>query len=236
MSRIVVLTGGGIKGAVAAARCAADNDLILVHVAYGQQSASAELRAVEAFRATLPFSSVMALTMGHVTELQQEFPGLSGLHADRTGVYGVTDALSEATLRGFTPVLLSVGVQCALRAGAKTVVTGLSSLCDESHLGIVGDGGTTDRRHEFLHSFNLMMENLPTPGSNVRVEAPLIDVSLSQAVKLARRFGVPLEKTWTCQRSGPRPCRRCESCQARARAFIEASMIDPLSAEQPAPA
>lgn len=234
MPPIVVMTGGGIKGAVAAARCAEDNELLLTHIDYGQPSAPAELQALHVLNKAFPSSSVMALTLPHVMQLQEgpgrfgEPPAVgAGEAADRNGP-------SAPALRGLVPVLMSIGVQCAWRVGASAVVTGVSRLCEATHLGMSGTDPRSNGWRELVHSFNLMIDCLSGRGPQVRIETPLMDLGLPQMIKLARRFRIPLERTWTCQRAGPRPCGRCSPCTARARAFVEAALVDPLSKSTPA--
>ena len=48
MAKYVVMTGGGIKSAAAAAKCRQDGPIELVHVDYGQASVRRELTAVAA--------------------------------------------------------------------------------------------------------------------------------------------------------------------------------------------
>ncbi|UCC30868.1 MAG: 7-cyano-7-deazaguanine synthase [Phycisphaerales bacterium] len=234
MPPIVVMTGGGIKGAVAAARCPEDNELLLVHIDYGQPSAPEELKALHVLNKTFPSSSVMALTLPHVMQLQ-EGPGRSG-ETPAVGADGAVDknGPSAPVLRGLLPVLMSVGVQCAWRVGASAVVTGVSRLCEATHLGMSGADAPGNGWRELVHSFNLMVDCLSGRGPRVRIETPLMDLGLPQIIKLARRFRIPLERTWTCERAGPRTCGRCSSCTARARAFVEAALVDPLSKSAPA--
>ena len=71
MPAIVVLTGGGIKGAVAAARSASDNEIILLHVHYGQRCASAEAEAARALGAALLSARVVTADMPHVVQISQ---------------------------------------------------------------------------------------------------------------------------------------------------------------------
>ena len=234
MPPIVVMTGGGIKGAAAAARCAEDNELLLTHIDYGQPSAPAELKALHVLNKAFPSSSVMALTLPHVMQLQGgvgrsgEPPALEADGAvDRNGP-------SAPALRGLVPVLMSIGVQCAWRVGASTVVTGISRLCEATHLGMSGPDYPGEGWRHLVHSFNLTVDCLSGRGPQVRMETPLMDLGLPQIIKLARRFRIPLERTWTCQSAGPRTCGRCSPCAARARAFVEAALVDPLS--KPAPA
>ena len=230
MGTIVVMTGGGIKGAVAAARSAVGNELTLVHVDYGQPSAAAELKATRALAKTFSHCRMVPLILSHASQVQQGWvdpPGSSP--PDRHTGDKDSLATSAAWLRGLMPVLMSLGVQWALRVGASAVVTGLTRLGDGTHLGLTPAEGAAYGRGEFVHSVNVMIASLLPQSSKLKVEAPLMDLGYPQMLSLAQRFGVPLELTWTCARSGPVACGRCEQCRARAGAFTEALLVDPLT-------
>ncbi len=230
MPRMVVLTGGGIKGAVAAARSAEDHELILVHADYGQPSAAAEVKALDALAATFQSASLLTVELPHVAQIKRWVTARrrsSPVAVESEEVPKVPPA--DAT-RGLMPALLSVGVQCAMRVGASTVALGLSRLCDAGHVGLPSMEGASDGRRELVYAFNLMLEAIVPRRAKVRVEAPLMDLTYAQMVKLGQRFEVPLERTWTCEQRGPRPCERCGPCMTRARAFVETAMVDPLSA------
>lgn len=233
----VVLTGGGVQGAVAAALVAAQHELFLVHVDYGQGCAGAEFNAVEALAGSLSSARAVSLRMPHLKALQglPEAVNPTGRSTRGRGRAG-SEALSPASLRGLIPLLVTVGVQCGARLGTTVVVTGLSRFCNAVHLGVLESDGKLDRLHEFLHSFEIMLESLSARGPAVRIEAPLADLSYPQVLKLAERLAVPLEHTWTCERAGPRVCERCSPCNARRSAFLEAALVDPLALEAPTPA
>ena len=78
-----------------------------------------------------------------------------------------------------------------------------------------------------------MTETLSPLPSPIQVEAPLLDLTYTEIVQLALHFQTPLENTWTCARRGPRPCQTCDPCRARAAAFTEAALLDPLNAPVP---
>ncbi|UXD21503.1 queuosine biosynthesis protein QueC [Ignicoccus pacificus DSM 13166] len=63
----------------------------------------------------------------------------------------------------------------------------------------------------------------------IKIYAPFIHRRKSDIVKTALELNVPLELTWTCYRGGERPCGRCPACYTRLRAFMEASVPDPLT-------
>jgi len=254
MSTIIVLSTGGIKSAVAAARIADQHELVLVHVDYGQASARNQARAVQALMPTYPNARCVELTMPHIIELQRAMerspragrstartaaprgsmgtganPMGTGANSMTTGANGSSEPepLAPASLRGLWPVLCTVGAQCALRFGATEVAVGLTASESAIHLGLPVSGLKADARRAFAHALNIALDILSPKGYAVRLETPLIDLTYSETIKLAERFKVPLEKTWTCQADRQKPCEQCGPCRARATGFQQASMVDP---------
>jgi len=114
--------------------------------------------------------------------------------------------------------------------GAHRVVTGVSQTIDEAQRGAAPGEGRPDHRREFIHAFNIMSQTALTRRARVVIEAPLMDLTYPEVIRLAVRLQVPLEATWTCERGDPQPCGRCEPCVARSNAFASAAMTDPLPA------
>ena len=224
MAGVVVLSGGGIKGAVAAARYAPENEILLLHVDYGQPAAPREVRVLEGLKESFPAAHSVTVDLPHLGQIPERL-NAAFERAARSGKRGVGDEArvpAPATLLGLMPVLLSVGVQCAHQAGASRVVTGLSGVVDAGHLGLPSPKGQPGRRWEFIHAFNIMIETLSSLPTPVRVEAPLMDLTYSEIVKLALHFQIPVDKTWTCIQGNRQPCQACAPCRARAAALTEA--------------
>jgi 7-cyano-7-deazaguanine synthase len=226
MRAICVLTGGGIKGAVTAARNRDEAEIVLIHVDYGQASARAERAAVDLLAGWFPKARPVRIDVPAIARLSG---GSSGA-ANRNSADA---ALSPAAMRAQFPVILSTAAQYALRIGATTLALGLSANADGAHLGLSGADAQTDGSRELIHTFNLMMDLLTPDG--VELIAPLIDLRYGEIIRLGMRFGVPLDHTWTCAGAGPRACGRCDSCRARERAFADAKSADPLLKDTPRP-
>lgn len=235
MSLAVILSGGGIKSAVAAARYAGERQLVFVHVNFGQRCAAEERRAVTQTAERFESSRVIGLDLPHVLQLQEAkaAEGPSATTARSTGIVG-TRALSAAALRGLLPTFLSVGTQCALRCGADRLVVGLSRWTEAAHLGLPLAEAQPDRLRELLHAYNILLDVQTGKRGGIVLEAPLIDLTFEQMVRLAAHLQIPLEGTRSCERTGPRPCTRCDQCRARAEAFFGARLPDPAIAPAPA--
>ena len=233
MTPMVVMSGGGIKGAAAAGRYAKDHDLVLLHVNYGQVSATREISALESLAPTFPRAKVLRIALPHFIQLQRSPTETTAQPGSRarppTGGTEPASGVSPAVLRGLMPMVLSVGVQGALRVGSPTVAIGLMRSCDATHLGLPGLESAADQRREFLHAFNIMLETALRPRAPVRLEAPLMDLTYAEVIQLAVRFRVPLEKTWTCDGIGPQACGQCDPCKARSQAFAAAALVDPAA-------
>jgi 7-cyano-7-deazaguanine synthase len=52
-------------------------------------------------------------------------------------------------------------------------------------------------------------------GIDITILAPLIDLDKSDTLRLARKYGLPIEDTYSCHSGGEIPCGRCISCQER---------------------
>jgi len=59
----------------------------------------------------------------------------------------------------------------------------------------------------------------------VRIETPLLDLTLEQLLELARELDAPLEASWWCQRDGSTPCGGCSSCTQWRTAIARSRMV-----------
>jgi len=80
--------------------------------------------------------------------------------------------------------------------------------------------GYPDCRPEFLWNFNRAV-SLGLKDKNIKLVAPLIDLSKIEIIKLGLRLKVPFQYTWSCYQGGRKPCGKCDSCRFRAKAFAE---------------
>ncbi len=233
MNRIVVLSGGGLKSAVAAGRYASESEVILVHVNFGQEFAEPALKAQHALAASFPSARVLPLDLPHVDQMFRARRPTVAQAARSEGTRRAALTEETGTIGGLLPILLSIGVQCAEQFGAVSVVTGLSRWCSAAHLGLHASSGGLGGLREFLHAFQIAVEVMPPGGCGIRLETPLMDLTYDQMIKLAQRFGVRLDRTWSCESAAAHPCKACDSCQRRASAFAEAAIVDPLLVQAP---
>jgi len=92
--------------------------------------------------------------------------------------------------------------------------------------------GYPDCRPEFIQAFETLA-NLATKagveGRGFRVNAPLMNLSKSEIIRLGTRLGVDYSLTVSCYDpdAAGRACGGCDACRLRTRGFAEAEIDDP---------
>ena len=122
-------------------------------------------------------------------------------------------------------IFLSLALGWAEALGASDLFLGINAL-DYS--------GYPDCRPEFLNAFRAMAvegTKAGDEGREIRVHAPLIDMSKAQIVAEAQRLGLDTGLSWSCYdpKVDGAPCNLCDSCRLRALGFNEAGVVDPLT-------
>lgn len=106
-------------------------------------------------------------------------------------------------------IFLSYAFSLAESIGAKKIFIGAHTQ-DYS--------GYPDCRPKFLSSFQRAV-NCGMKDKNIKLIAPLVNKNKKAIIKLGLKLGVPFVHTWSCYAGGRYPCRRCDSCRFRIRAF-----------------
>ncbi|NLX14899.1 MAG: hypothetical protein GXY44_14790 [Phycisphaerales bacterium] len=224
MDRAVILVSGGINSAVAAAVAREQYEPAWLHVSWAHRAADRELLAFE----------MLAADAGVQKTIIAELSALAtfGGNARVSKRLPMEDAVTlghetPATFAfGLLPSMLSLAAAWAGSIGAKHIIVGIS----ENH-GIPGPLISElypDYRREFLQTFNLMLEYAKPSGRELLVEAPLIELSRAEIIRLGQQLKVPFEKTWSCYRGNDQPCNRCLPCFARTTGFLRVGIPDPL--------
>ncbi|TAN02529.1 MAG: 7-cyano-7-deazaguanine synthase QueC [Rhodanobacteraceae bacterium] len=219
--RAVVLVSGGMDSAVTLA-LARERGFAChaLSVAYGQRHAS-ELAASD--RVT-----VMLGAVGHKTvAVDLRSIGGSALTAD-IAVPEHVDAHAENDIPvTYVParntIMLAIALGWAEALGANDIFCGVNA---------VDYSGYPDCRPAFIAAFE-RLANLATKagveGHDLRVHAPLIEMSKADIVREGMRLGVDFAQTVSCYRADAagRACGHCDACVLRARGFADAGVADP---------
>lgn len=224
MDRAVVLVSGGVNSAVITAIAREQYDPVLLHVGWNHRSADRELAAFEQLAAHFDVERTLAADL----PCMAAFGGNSRVSKR----FSIEDAntLGQETpstfAPGVLPSMLSLAAAWAGAIKARRIFVGVSE-------GPGGNGPTLaqlypDYRREFIQAFNLCLRYALPAKQDILVEAPLIDLSRVEIVRLGLRCEVPYALTWSCYASGAKPCGRCLGCVNRASGFSKAGLADPL--------
>ncbi len=100
---------------------------------------------------------------------------------------------------------------------------------------IVGGHNKNDSRNfpdssqSFFRLFNrVASRGRITKDRTGEVVLPFARLDKSEVLLMGAGLKVPFELTWSCYKSGKRPCGKCLSCKLRAESFQKAGLRDPL--------
>ena len=135
---------------------------------------------------------------------------------------GVKPGIPVTYVPARNTILLSLALGYAEVLGARHIFVGANA---------VDYSGYPDCRPEFLAAFQALA-NLATKagieGEKFKVEAPLVDLSKAQIVKLALELGVDPAMTVSCYQPDAqgRACGACDACRIRKAGFAAAALPD----------
>jgi len=227
MDRAVVLLSGGVNSAVAAALTKEQCEPALLHVAWGHRTAERELAAFNELAAALKVEQTLVAELSCMAVIGGNARASRRLAIEDANVVGRSVPATFAL--GLLPSMLSLAAAWAGALRARRIIVG------------VGENyGTTttplcklypDRRREFIQAFNLMLLYAKPADRDLVAEAPLLDLTRAEVVKLGQKLKVPFDRTWTCYSSNNAPCHRCIACVNREAGFLQAGVPDPLVLE-----
>jgi 7-cyano-7-deazaguanine synthase len=120
-------------------------------------------------------------------------------------------------------ILLAIALGWAETLGARDIFCGVNA---------VDYSGYPDCRPAFIDAFE-RLANVATragvEGAQIRLHAPLIQMSKADIVREGVRVGVDFAATISCYSADAegRACGRCDACALRARGFADAGVADP---------
>ncbi|HVM63403.1 MAG TPA: 7-cyano-7-deazaguanine synthase QueC [Acidimicrobiales bacterium] len=134
------------------------------------------------------------------------------------------DAIPVTYVPARNTIFLSYALAFAETSGASDIFIGVNAL-DYS--------GYPDCRPEYIAAFQHMANLATKVGvegiAKIAIRAPLIEMTKAEIIRRGTALGVDYGLTVSCYDAdiAGRACRRCDSCQLRARGFAEAGVADP---------
>ena len=102
---------------------------------------------------------------------------------------------------------------------------GCSIIIYGAHADDVAGSAYPDCTPEFNEAMNKSIYE--GTGHEVHIEAPFVNMTKADIVKIGLGMKVPYELTWSCYEGGDKPCGVCATCIDRARAFEKNGVEDP---------
>lgn len=105
----------------------------------------------------------------------------------------------------------------------------LSKDCEAIYYGAHADDSAGFAYPDCSPVFNNAMNEAIWEGSGhqLKIEAPFVNMTKADVVKMGIELGVPYELTWSCYEGGDKPCGKCGTCIDRAKAFEANGIADP---------
>lgn len=223
MNRAVVLLSGGLDSTTTLAVAEKDFVVYALSFRYGQRHVD-ELAAAERIARSFGVRS-------HVTlDIDLRAFGGSALTDDievpkNRDLSRPSEEIPVTYVPARNTIFLSFATAYAEVVGARDIFIGVNAL-DYS--------GYPDCRPEFIRAFE-QVANLGTRGgvtrtNPIRIQAPLIDKTKAEIIRLGASLGVDYSMTISCyDPSGGKACGRCDACQLRRHGFREAGIPDVTS-------
>lgn len=219
-SKAVVPISGGMDSTVLLHLAASRYDkIITVNYDYGQKHRDKEINC-----ASFQIESLdMPVDSLHIKlPFFKDICQVSSLLNKKIAVAKAKDVMGDPQTVNYVPyrnlMLLSISLAIAENYGASTVFHGAAQADSVA--------GFWDGSKEFLEQINKV--SALNRRNRITVQAPLIDKSKAEIIKLGIKLGVDFSQTWTCYEGEEIACGECTACSLRIKGFIDAGYIDPL--------
>ena len=220
-SKAVVPISGGMDSTVLLHLAASRYDkIITVNYDYGQKHRDKEINC-----ASFQIESVdMPVDSLHIKlPFFKDICQVSSLLNNKVAVAKAKDVMGDPQTVNYVPyrnlMLLSISLAIAENYGASTVFHGAAQADSVA--------GFWDGSEEFLDQINKV--SALNRRNKIVVQAPLIDKSKEEIIKLGVKLGVNFSQTWTCYEGEEQACGECTACSLRIKGFIDAGYVDPLN-------
>jgi 7-cyano-7-deazaguanine synthase len=219
--KVVVPISGGMDSSVLLHLAASQYDkVITVNYDYGQKHRDKEINCAsfQIESVDIPINS-LHIKLPFFKDICQ----ISSLLNNKVAVAKAKDVMGDPQTVNYVPyrnlMLLSISLAIAENYGASTVFHGAAQADSVA--------GFWDGSEEFLEQINKI--SALNRRNRITIQAPLIDKSKEEIIKLGIKLGVDYSQTWTCYEGEEQACGECTACSLRIKGFIDARYIDPIS-------
>ena len=227
--KALVLSSGGVDSTtalgLAVSRYGREN-VIALSVSYGQKH-DKEIRAAVAVSQHYGVEHLF-LDLSRIFQ----YSNCSLLQQSTEAIPEASYAEQIAQTGGEKPVSTYVPFRNGLFLSSAASIA-LSKDCGVIYYGVHADDSAGFAYPDCSPVFNNAMNEAIWEGSGhqLRIEAPFVNLSKAEVVKMGLELGVPYELTWSCYEGGEKPCGKCGTCIDRAAAFRANQVKDPALKE-----
>ena len=219
MKKAISVFSGGLDCCVATSSFGEDWQIHAITFNYGQKAFKRELEAAKKICAKMNWTHEvidlpwLAKISTSSLNTDDEIPDVNVEDLDDLEKSGKTASSVWVPARNM--VFTSIAVSYAESIGAEAIIVGWDK--EEA-------ATFPDNSKEFLNKFNELID-VGSPD-NIKIEAPAIDLTKEEIVKLGIEVGAPMELSYSCYKGGNKHCGVCESCMRRKRAFKQLGVDD----------
>ena len=213
----IVLVSGGLDSCVTAAIANQSYQLAFLHVNYGQRTEKRELKAFMDIadyykvkpRLVTPLPFLKEIGGSSLTNFKMPIPQGLPKSKDIPSTY--------VPFRNTHFIAIAVSWGEVIKA-EKIFIGAMEE--DSS--------GYPDCREEYFSIYNQLITLGTRPETKIEIVTPIIHLKKAQVVKKGIELGAPLHLSWSCYQREDIACGKCESCQLRLKAFVQAGIKDPI--------
>jgi 7-cyano-7-deazaguanine synthase len=227
--RAVVLLSGGVDSTTALAMAKQQGyELYALSFRYGQRH-GIELESAERVASALRVARHLILNIDLGSIGGSALTDQIDVPKDRANL-NTSVEIPVTYVPARNTIFLSFALGWAEVLGAQDIFIGVNAL-DYS--------GYPDCRPEYIEAFEQMASLATRAGvegrSNVRIRAPLVQMSKAQIIKAGLELGLDYSLTHSCYDPAPGglACGSCDSCLLRLKGFAEAGAQDPAAYVSP---
>lgn len=223
--KALVLSSGGVDSttalALAVSRYGKDN-VIALSVSYGQKHD----KEIQAAKAVSAFYGVEQLFLD-LSKIFQ-YSNCSLLQQSTEEIPEESYAKQIEKTEGEKPVSTYVPFRNGLFLSSAASIA-LSKDCSVILYGAHADDSAGFAYPDCSPMFNDAMNQAIFEGSGhqLKVEAPFVNMTKAEVVKMGLELNAPYELTWSCYEGKDEPCGKCGTCIDRAAAFAANGVSDP---------
>ncbi|WP_407394075.1 7-cyano-7-deazaguanine synthase QueC [Methanobrevibacter sp.] len=219
MKKAISVLSGGLDCTVATSAYSDEYEIHAITFNYGQKAFKRELQAAQEICRKMSWKHEvidlpwLAKISTSSLNTDEEIPEVST--DDLNDLEKTKETASSVWVPARNMVFTSIAVSYAESIGAEKIIVGWDA--EEA-------ATFPDNSKEFLNAFNELIE-VGSP-EKIKIEAPAIDLSKEEIVRLGVEVGAPMELSYSCYKGGNKHCGVCESCVRRKRAFDSLNIKD----------